>query len=394
MELYNQWIEQAKHLAIQTIRETMPAIYHFHNVEHVEQVVSAIGDLSGAAGLEERERTILILAGWFHDLGYNQGPTGHEERGANLAKMSLLEWQVPQDIVDEVAACIMATQMPQQPKNKLQSLIADADLSHLGTGEYWSFISKLRQELKEAQHREMTETEWLQFEINFLQNQSYHTPEAQALYGKTKKKHLKKLQAMLAIYDPTAKSVDGETEIVEGQKLGRGVETMFRSAYRTHINLSSIADNKANIMLSINAIIVSITVSTLVPRFSENPNLVWPTIMLLIVCLVAIIFATLSTMPKVTKGTVTRQSIEKKEANLIFFGNYFNMSLTDYQWGMNELIGDKKFIYNTMTRDLYFLGIVLAKKYTYLRWCYLVFMWGLIATVLAFGISILCVEQG
>ncbi|MBP6184652.1 MAG: HD family phosphohydrolase [Saprospiraceae bacterium] len=394
MELYNQWIEQAKHLAIQTIRETMPAIYHFHNVEHVEQVVSAIGDLSGAAGLEERERTILILAGWFHDLGYNQGPAGHEERGANLAKMSLLEWQVPQDIVDEVAACIMATQMPQQPKNKLQSLIADADLSHLGTGEYWSFISKLRQELKEAQHREMTETEWLQFEINFLQNQSYHTPEAQALYGKTKKKHLKKLQAMLAIYDPNAKSVDGETEIVEGQKLGRGVETMFRSAYRTHINLSSIADNKANIMLSINAIIVSITVSTLVPRFSENPNLVWPTIMLLIVCLVAIIFATLSTMPKVTKGTVTRQSIEKKEANLIFFGNYFNMSLTDYQWGMNELIGDKKFIYNTMTRDLYFLGIVLAKKYTYLRWCYLVFMWGLIATVLAFGISILCVEQG
>ena len=394
MELYNQWIEQAKHLAIQTIRETMPAIYHFHNVEHVEQVVSAIGDLSGAAGLEERERTILILAGWFHDLGYNQGPADHEERGANLAKMSLLEWQVPQDIVDEVAACIMATKMPQQPKNKLQSLIADADLSHLGTGEYWSFISKLRQELKEAQHREMTETEWLQFEINFLQNQSYHTPEAQALYGKTKKKHLKKLQAMLAIYDPNAKSVDGETEIVEGQKLGRGVETMFRSAYRTHINLSSIADNKANIMLSINAIIVSITVSTLVPRFSENPNLVWPTIMLLIVCLVAIIFATLSTMPKVTKGTVTRQSIEKKEANLIFFGNYFNMSLTDYQWGMNELIGDKKFIYNTMTRDLYFLGIVLAKKYTYLRWCYLVFMWGLIATVLAFGISILCVEQG
>lgn len=394
MELYNQWIEQAKHLAIQTIRESMPAIYHFHNVDHVEQVVSAIGDLSGAAGLEERERTVLLLAGWFHDVGYIQGPSGHEERGANLAKMSLLEWQVPNDIVEEVVACIMATKMPQQPKSKLQSLIADADLSHLGTGEYWSFISKLRQELKEAQHREMSETEWLQFEINFLQSHSYHTPEAQALYGKTKKKHLKKLQAMLAIYDPTTKSGDNETELVEGQKLGRGVETMFRSAYRTHINLSSIADNKANIMLSINAIIVSITVSTLVPRFSENPTLIWPTIMLLTVCLVAIIFATLSTMPKVTKGTVTRQSIEKKEANLIFFGNYFNMSLTDYQWGMNELIGDKKFIYNTMTRDLYFLGIVLAKKYTYLRWCYLVFMWGLIATVLAFGISILCIEQG
>lgn len=394
MEEYTQWIEEARQDISRLIQENMPSKYHFHHVEHVEQVVSAIGQLAGAAGLESRERTILLLAGWFHDVGYIQGPQGHEERSAAKARASLTSWLVPEDIIREVEACILATKMPQQPENKLQCLMADADLSHLGTAEYWTFISKLRQELKEAHQKEMTETEWLQFEIDFLEGHQYHTPEAQAIYGKNKKKHLKKLRLMLGIYDPSTKLSDGEEILVEGQKLGRGVETMFRSAYRTHINLSSIADNKANIMLSINAIILSITVSTLVPRFSENPELVWPTILLLIVCLIAIIFATLSTMPKVTKGTVTRQSIEKREANLIFFGNYYNMSLQDYQWGMNELIGDKKFIYNTMTRDLYFLGIVLAKKYTYLRWCYLVFMWGLIVTVLAFGFSIFGAEQG
>ncbi len=69
------------------------------------------------------------------------------------------------------------------------------------------------------------------------------------------------------------------------------------------------------------------------------------------------------------------------------------MSLSDYQWGMGQLIGDERFIYDTMTRDLYFLGIVLARKYALLRRCYLVFMWGLILTVAAFALAILAPEQ-
>jgi len=44
---------------------------------------------------------------------------------------------------------------------------------------------------------------------------------------------------------------------------GRGVETMYRSAYRNHINLSSIADNKANMMISINTIIMSLIIAVI-----------------------------------------------------------------------------------------------------------------------------------
>ena len=67
-----------------------------------------------------------------------------------------------------------------------------------------------------------------------------------------------------------------------------GVETMYRTTYRTHVNLSSIADNKANIMLSINAIIISIVVSSLAPRLADNTNLILPTIILLCVCLASV----------------------------------------------------------------------------------------------------------
>ena len=170
-------------------------------------------------------------------------------------------------------------------------------------------------------------------------------------------------------------------------RLGRGVETMYRTTYRTHVNLSSIADNKANIMLSINAIIISIVVSSLVPKFSINPSLIIPTCILLVVCLVAVVFATLSTRPKVTEGKFTRADIEQKRSNLLFFGNYYNMDIEDFHWGMMEMIKDSDFLYSSMTRDLYFLGKVLAQKYKYLSICYSVFMFGLIVSVIAFAIS-------
>jgi hypothetical protein len=171
------------------------------------------------------------------------------------------------------------------------------------------------------------------------------------------------------------------------QNLGRGVETMYRTTYRTHINLSSIADNKANIMLSINAIIISIVVSNLATKLDSNPHLILPTALLLFVCMLSLVFAILSTRPKITKGKFSREDIENKQANLLFFGNFYNMDLDDFHWGMMEMLKDPDFLYSSMTRDLYYLGVVLAKKYRYLRICYSIFMYGLIISLIGFGIA-------
>jgi hypothetical protein len=63
------------------------------------------------------------------------------------------------------------------------------------------------------------------------------------------------------------------------------------------------------------------------------------------------------------------------------------MNLADFQWGVNEMLTDPEFLYSSMSRDLYFLGIVLAKKYRYLSTCYNIFMYGLILSMLAFAVS-------
>ena len=239
--------------------------------------------------------------------------------------------------------------------------------------------------------------EWIEWELQFLKSHQYYTFVAYELYNKSKEKHIRLLRKRELLLNPNAeltleeqaklaskdkkkkkkkkpdKLVDGEDLELKQLNLGRGVETMYRTTYRTHVNLSSIADNKANIMLSINAIIISIIVSTMVPRFDTDPKLILPTLILLAVCMVAIIYATLSTRPKITEGKFTREDIEQKRSNLLFFGNFYNMDINDFHWGMMEMIKDSDFLYSSMTRDLYYLGVVLAKKYRYLSICYAVF---------------------
>lgn len=393
------------------ITEQVPAEYSYHDVQHTVNVVAAVKELGQAMEISDREMDILVLAAWFHDTGYDKGALKHEERSAKYAKAYLEKYQFPEQDLQKIMDCIMATCMPHNPKSLLEKIICDADLSHLGKKSYWDRCSRVRQELTLSKNITMDEQEWIDFELNFITAHQFQTPAAQKLYGKKKAKHVRQLkkqrnrlnpQEVLTV-DEIAKRgrkkgkgkkkkkirlASGDSELKQ-LNLGRGVETMYRTTYRTHVNLSSIADNKANIMLSINAIIISITVSTLVPSFSENPKLIIPTIILLGVCLVAVIFATLSTRPKITEGKFTIDDIKQKRSNLLFFGNFYNMQLQDFQWGMTEMIKDTDFLYSTMTRDLYFLGVVLAQKYKYLRYCYSIFMYGLILAVLSFAIAFL-----
>ncbi|MCB0278015.1 MAG: hypothetical protein KDD94_00830 [Calditrichaeota bacterium] len=169
----------------------------------------------------------------------------------------------------------------------------------------------------------------------------------------------------------------------------RGIETMFRTTSKSHLELSAMADNKANILLSISAILISLILSTLASKIDSNPKLLLPTIIILIVALITVIFATIATIPNVTTFDFRREDIEAKKGNLLFFGNFSKMTLEDYEFGMKFLMRDRDYLYNSMIRDIYFLGKVLDKKYRNLKIAYYVFMYGLVLSTLAFVISFL-----
>ena len=167
----------------------------------------------------------------------------------------------------------------------------------------------------------------------------------------------------------------------------RGIETMFRTTSKNHMELSAIADNKANIMISINSIILSVMVSVLIRKLEEYPHMTVPAILLTLVCLTTIVFAVLATRPNVSKGKFERLDIVNKETNLLFFGNFHRMALKDYQWGMKEMLQDADYLYGSMIKDIYFLGVVLGKKYRLLRMSYTIFMFGFVLSILGFIIA-------
>jgi hypothetical protein len=182
---------------------------------------------------------------------------------------------------------------------------------------------------------------------------------------------------------------DKSKKEVKPSKPDRGIDTLFRVTLSNHTRLSGIADSKANILLSVNAIIISIALSTIVPKLDSpsNAHLVIPTFIMLTSSVVSIIFAILSTRPKVTSGTFTRRDIEDRKVNLLFFGNFYKMPLEEYEWAVNEMMKDNSYLYNSMIKDLYFLGIVLERKYKLLRITYNIFMIGIIISFLAFFLA-------
>jgi len=171
----------------------------------------------------------------------------------------------------------------------------------------------------------------------------------------------------------------------------RGAQMMFKTALRNHIDLTSIADNKANIMLSVNALIITITISLLGSKIDTNEFLMLPAIMLMITSVVSIIYATLATRPIKTDGLTAREQIGKETTNLFFYGNFYKMPFEDYKEGIRTIVQDEQQLDDSITSDLYFLGKSLGAKFARLRICYNVFAIGLTLTAIAFAVSFLLI---
>jgi hypothetical protein len=180
----------------------------------------------------------------------------------------------------------------------------------------------------------------------------------------------------------------GKKKTKDGKKDGlgssRGVETMFRTSYRAHLDLTALADNKANIMISINGLMISIILAYIAPKLDANPWLLIPTTTLLLSCLFAIIFAILAARPRVHSGVVNVEDLIENRRNILFFGNYTRLSEDQFLRGVKNMLRDTDRLYVTMVRDLYAMGRVLEKKFKLLRTSYTAFMIGITISVVAF----------
>jgi len=289
----------------------------------------------------------------------------------------------------------MATKMEYVPKNQLEKIIRDADCSHIGSKSYLEVSELLKKEWELTCDKHLTESEWLDENIAFLSTKHrFHSTEAALNWDKRKGKNISELLKAKKKLEAENKKLKHKKDALSFKKNKvelpeRGIETMFRVTLKNHMHLSNIADTKANILLSVNAIIISMVLSNLVSKLDNPSNayLIIPTVIFVLFTVASIILSILATRPNITSGKFTKDDVANKKVNLLFFGNFHKMSLDDFEWAMGEMMEDRDYLYSSMKKDLYFLGLVLDKKYKILRLTYSVFMLGIIVTVIAFAVA-------
>lgn len=401
---YEKTLEQIRQHVLTFLKTHADERLTYHNAAHTESVVASVIQIANHYQLNDDDFFAVCTAAWFHDCGYALTLNHHENKSIEVATDFFKDHKIKGGVVEKVKQCIQATKMPQHPKSLLESILCDADLFHLGTDDFLKKSKQLRREVENIHGEKINKTEWRQRNIELLQNHQYHTDYCQLLLNDKKQKNLEKLIAkqhtaevgteeedtapdVIREEQPNVSKVLTHLKVKKDKKRSKGVETMLRITASSQQRLSNMADSKAHIMISVNAIIISLLISLLLRKIDEHQQQLIPAMMLLTVNLVTIVFSILATRPNVTQGTFTTEEIKSRKVNLMFFGNFFKMPFEDYEAGMNDMMNDNNFLYGSMVKDLYSQGVVLARKYRLLRTSYNVFMYGLVISVIAFVIS-------
>ncbi len=400
---YQQLLEQAQQTSIEFFKEHPNDKLVYHNMQHTERVVNAAREIANHYQLPDDDFFIVVTAAWFHDAGYYINPKDHEAAGATLAAEFLMKASVDDGTIQKVKKCILATRMPQRPETLLEKIVCDADLFHLGTENFGKINKLLRKEYITAHNADISKEEWNKKTIQFLQQHEYHTDYCRLLLSDVKQQNLEKLMHKAEAVDENESTPNTEKAIPEPPKKDeehhhkhkkdkdarpeRGIETMFRITSNNQQRLSDMADSKAHIMISTNSIIISVLLSVLLRKIEDYPHLTIPSVMLLAVCVITTVFSIIATRPKIPSGTFTQEDIREKKVNLLFFGNFYRMNLEEYTDGMLHMMNDRDFLYGSLIKDVYSQGTVLGKKYRMLRISYNVFMFGMVASVIAFVIA-------
>ncbi|MEE9905597.1 MAG: HD domain-containing protein [Chlorobium sp.] len=386
--------EKAADYVFRLFRERENGCCPYHNYAHTAETVDTCREIAEGMKATAAETEILLLAAWFHDTGFLFGIQDHEQKSTEIARGFLKENGYPEEDIEQVCLCILATKLPQQPRSMLEEIICDADLSHLGKPGYRQKSELVRLELEKNENRSFSDIEWLKLNIDFFNRNPFRTKYASLAFNTDRKKNLVDLHQRLRKKNSTNENgADSNQESEEKEKkktkgktvpergLERNMEVYYRTSSRNHVDFSAIVDHKANIMIQTNSLIFSIIISLLVRKLDEFPELVAPTFVLLLSCVATIITSVLATRPKVTRSNTTLESIRERKANLLFFGSFINLRLDEFEWGMKEMLNDKSYYIDNMIRDTYFLGKVLDYKYRFLRLSYDIFMIGLVVSI-------------
>ncbi len=182
---------------VKKLQELSPRLT-YHNLQHSFDVMEQADRIAREEGIRDEEELFLLkTAALYHDTGFLLTYMGHEQAGCNLALSELPKFGLNALQIEKICGMIMATKIPQSPKNKLDEILADADLDYLGRDDFETISNNLRLEFLEygivKNHQE-----WEEKQIDFFESHHFFTSTSQSNREPIKKARLVKLKKAFA----------------------------------------------------------------------------------------------------------------------------------------------------------------------------------------------------
>jgi HD superfamily phosphodiesterase len=184
--------EQMKEFVINLLKENLPGNYYYHNFKHTLYVIETALAIGRHEKCTPEELDLIELAALWHDTGYIKTYKNHEEESCILAREYLPGYGISAEDIEIICGMIMATQIPQSPENKLEEILADADLEYLGTEDFEHTAGDLYRELQFL-NPELTEEKWNKTQISFIGKHHFFTGFCKENREQTKQVYLQKL---------------------------------------------------------------------------------------------------------------------------------------------------------------------------------------------------------
>jgi uncharacterized protein len=189
-------LDRACAYILNKLKAELPDYLHYHNAGHTQDVYMTVIRLAELEKIADHEKQLLFTAACFHDTGFLERAAGHETVSCRLANQILPDFDYKPDEIERVCSIIMATKIPQQPKNHTEEILSDADLDYLGRDDFQFISDKLFSELS-LLGVVSSYGEWNQIQVAFMENHRYFTKTSRALREAKKEENLKQIKAKL-----------------------------------------------------------------------------------------------------------------------------------------------------------------------------------------------------
>lgn len=404
-------LEKVKLFAMEIIAN-YPDKLVYHNIKFAERYVKQLDMICDVTNISTEDIELAEIGAWLIAASYEKAkfdfkkdkkPTTNIAGEVKKTSNKFFEINpIDKKLQEKLENSFDNLFYPAIPKTNLEMLLADALTAEMMMGNPKKNLKKIYEEML-LNDVTISKKKWIDITTEIISNMSFYLPYCKEnLEPKVKqllidlekdRKLIQKtsdlaLKRELEISDIELKQLKKNLNNSKGRD-DRGIQTMFRITSRNHYTLNAMVDKKASIMITVNSIILSLVISGLLGEANAHGHFHFtvqsiPIFILTLTSVSSIIFAILSITPGSTHGEFTEDEIRNKEGNLLYYGNFHNMKLRDYEWAVLQMMNDQDFLYGSMIKDLYFLGQLLSKKYKYIRLSLTIFLIGLVLTVLVF----------